>query len=262
MHNHPTPKFSIITVTYNAGQVLEDTIQSVISQTYRHVEYIIVDGASTDGSLAVIRNYESRIARIISDPDNGMYEAINKGIKVATGDIVGLLHSDDFFINPYIVSEIADMFSRTDADVVYGNGLYVDTEHTDKVIRNWVSGNYRHWKVRFGWLPLHPTVYIKRSVIEKYGMYDESYKIASDSDFLVRYLWETDLHIEYLNRYILKMRMGGLSTDSQKRKLMWNEDVRMYRSHGFFGIPEKLMKMCWKVPQFIDAKLKRKFSDD
>ncbi|MBQ2367369.1 MAG: glycosyltransferase, partial [Bacteroidaceae bacterium] len=113
------------------------------------------------------------------------------------------------------------------------------------------------WKVRLGWLPLHPTVYIKREVIERCGLYDESYKIAADSDFLVRYMYKEKLKIKYFDKYILKMRMGGNSTDSRRRKEMWNEDVRMFKGHGFWGVPEKLMKMCWKVPQFVNAKLKK-----
>lgn len=253
-------KVSIITTCFNRERTIAQAIESVLSQDYSDIEYIVVDGASTDGSLSVIRHYTNGIAKIISEPDNGMYEAINKGIKAATGDIIGLLHSDDFFISPNIISEIVETFIRTDADIVYGNGLYVDSTRTNKVVRNWVSGNYKRWKVRFGWLPLHPTVYIKRKVIDQYGLYDESYKIAADSDFLVRYLWNAKLHVAYLNQYVLKMRMGGLSTNSLRRKQMWREDVRMYKMHGFWGVPEKLMKMSLKVPQFIDAKLKRHLS--
>ena len=135
----------------------------------------------------------------------------------------------------------------------------MDAHETEKVIRDWRSGNYRRWKVRLGWLPLHPTVYIKRSAIERYGLYNENYKIAADSDFLVRYLYKAHFKVEYLGKYVVRMRMGGLSTDSQKRKAMWKEDVEMYRENGFWGVPEKILKMCWKVPQFVKAKLKRNF---
>lgn len=255
-------KVSIITSCYNREATIAQAIESVLAQDYPDIEYIVVDGASSDGTLQVINRYKKHIARIISEPDHGMYEAINKGIKAATGDVVGLLHSDDFLLTPHIISDIVEMFRRKNADLVYGNGLYVDATRTDKVIRNWISGSYRHWKVRLGWLPLHPTVYIRRGAIEQYGLYDETYKIAADSDFLVRYLWEARLRVEYLNKYILKMRMGGLSTDSLRRKQMWKEDVRMYKEHGFTGVFEKLMKMSWKVPQFIDAKLKRQFTND
>ena len=255
-------KVSIITSCYNREETIAQAIESVILQDYPDIEYIVMDGASSDNSLEIINRYRTQIAKVISETDSGMYEGINKGIKVATGDIVGLLHSDDFLINPHIISDIVARFTETNADIVYGNGLYVDSMRTGKVVRNWVSGNYRRWKVRLGWLPLHPTVYVKRNVIERLGLYNEDYKIAADSDFLVRYLWEAKLHVEYLDKYILKMRMGGLSTDRRKRKLMWDEDISMYKSHGFSGVPEKLMKMGWKIPQFIEAKFKRHYAYD
>ena len=251
-------KVSIITSCFNRESTIGQTIESVLAQDYPDIEYLIIDGASCDNSLSVIRQYknEKRITKILSEPDNGMYEAINKGIRLASGDIVGLLHSDDFFYNTHVISDIVRIFNETGADFVYGNGLYVDTEHTDRVVRNWVSGRYHRWKVRFGWLPLHPTVYIRREVLRRCGLYDESYKIAADSDLLVRYLYEANLKVEYLNRYVVRMRTGGLSTDSSRRKLMWEEDVRMYKAHGFSGIPEKLMKMGWKIPQLIRARKK------
>lgn len=250
-------KVSIITTCYNREKSIAQAIESVLAQNYPDIEYIIVDGASSDNSLKVINGYRDRVAKIISERDSGMYEAINKGLKVATGDIIGLLHSDDFLINNHIISDIVDVFGRSNAEIVYGNGLFVDAANTDRVIRDWRSGTYRRWKVRLGWLPLHPTVYIKREVIERCGLYDESYKIAADSDFLVRYMYKERLKIKYFDKYILKMRMGGNSTDSRRRKEMWNEDVRMFKGHGFWGVPEKLMKMCWKVPQFVNAKLKK-----
>lgn len=252
-------KVSIITTCYNREKTIAQAIESVLGQDYPDIEYIVVDGASTDGSFKVVRSYGSRITKVISERDGGMYEAINKGIKMATGEIVGLLHSDDFLFHPHIISEIVERFKQTAADMVYGDGLFVDAQETDKVIRDWRSGNYRRWKVRLGWLPLHPTVYIKRSAIERYGLYNENYKIAADSDFLVRYLYKADLKVEYLGKYVVRMRMGGLSTDSQKRKAMWKEDVEMFRENGFWGVPEKILKMCWKVPQFVNAKLKRHF---
>ena len=257
-------KVTIITSCFNRESTIGQTIESVLAQDYPDIEYLIVDGASCDNSLAVIGRYKGRkrIAKVLSEPDNGMYEAINKGISLATGDIVGLLHSDDFFYDEHIISDIVGIFNATGADIVYGNGLYVDAECTDRVVRTWVSGRFRRWKVRLGWLPLHPTVYIRRDVLERCGLYDESYKIASDSDFLVRYLYEHRLHVEYLDKYFVKMRMGGLSTGGASRCQIWAEDVRMYKSHGFWGVPTKLMKMAWKVPQFIDAKIKSKFHND
>ena len=252
-------RVSIITTCYNREKTIAQAIESVLSQDYPDIEYIVVDGGSTDNSFKIVRSYGSQICKAVSERDGGMYEAINKGIKMATGDIVGLLHSDDFLIHNHIISEIVERFKQTSADIVYGDGLFVDSHHTDKVIRDWRSGNYRRWKVRLGWLPLHPTVYIKRNAIEQYGLYNEKYQIAADSDFLVRYLYKADLKVGYLGKYVVRMRMGGLSTDSQKRKAMWKEDVEMFRKNGFWGVPEKILKMGWKVPQFVNAKLKREF---
>lgn len=250
-------KISIITSCFNREKTIAQTIESVLSQDYPNIEYIVVDGASKDNTLAIIKRYKGRISHIISEPDNGMYEGINKGIRAATGDIIGLLHSDDFLFSTNTISRIVKRFEETQADFIYGNGLFVDSDNTDKVVRNWMGGKYSKWKVRHGWLPLHPTCYIRKSCMDKWGLYDESYKIAADSDFLFRYLYEADLKVEYLNEYIVRMRMGGLSTDSKRRKMMWEEDIRMYKSHGMPPTLTKLEKMAWKVPQFISAKLKR-----
>lgn len=248
-------KVSIITSCFNREVTIGQAIESVLNQDYPDIEYIIIDGASTDKSLEIIKKYKDRIAKIVSEPDKGMYEALNKGIRLASGDIIGLVHSDDFLYAPDTISKIVTTFQNTNADFVYGNGLFVDPEKTDKVIRNWKSGKYRKWKVKHGWLPLHPTCYIKKSCIDKLGLYDETYKIAADSDFLVRYLYEANLKVYYLDEYIVRMRMGGLSTDSKRRKKMWEEDIRMYKNHGFNPTLTKIQKMAWKVPQFITAKL-------
>lgn len=249
-------KVSIITSCFNREATIAQAIESVLAQDYPNIEYIVVDGASRDKSLQIINKYKDKITKIISEPDKGMYEALNKGIRLATGDIIGLVHSDDFLYGKDTISKMVATFQKTDADFIYGNGLFVDPQNTDKVIRNWIGGSYSKWKVKHGWLPLHPTCYIKKSCIDKLGLYDESYKIAADSDFLVRYLYEADLKVYYLNEYIVRMRMGGLSTDSKRRKKMWEEDIRMYKSHGFNPTLTKFQKMAWKVPQFISAKLK------
>lgn len=247
-------KVTIITSCYNRKETIGCAIDSVLAQDYPDIEYIVVDGSSTDGSLDVIRSYGGRIAKLISEPDHGMYEAINKGIRAATGDVVGLLHSDDFFYDEHVISHVVRRLEETGADFLYGNGLFVNSENTGKVIRNWIGGTYRTWKVRHGWLPLHPTCYIKRDAMMKRGLYNETYKIAADSDFLLRYLMGGDLTVTYLNEYIVRMRMGGLSTDSGRRKQMWKEDIRVYHSHGINPIVAKIEKMMWKVPQFVKAK--------
>ena len=250
-------KVSIITSCFNRATTIRGAIESVLAQDYNDIEFIVVDGSSTDGSLDIIREYADRISIIISEPDHGMYEAINKGIRVATGEIIGLLHSDDFFYDNGVIGRIVERMKRTHADFLYGDGLFVNPDDTNKVVRNWIGGGYRLWKVRHGWLPLHPTCYIRRDVMTRLGLYNESYKIAADSDLLVRYLLTGGLTVTYLNENVVRMRMGGLSTDSAKRKKMWEEDIRVYVSHGLWPTLTKLEKMAWKVPQFVLALLKK-----
>ena len=251
-------KISIITSCYNRVSTIRGAIESLLSQDYPDLEYIIVDGASTDGSVEVIRDaiegHEDKV-KFISEPDHGMYEAINKGIRMATGDYIGLVHSDDFLYSSHTISDIAKRLKETHADFLYGDGLFVNAENTDKVVRKWIGGTYRLWKVRHGWLPLHPTCYIRRDVMEKLGGYDESYMIAADTDLLVRYLLDNHVKTDYLKKYIVRMRMGGMSTDNSRRAKMWKEDIRVYSSHGFKHVTlTKIEKMLWKVPQFVMAK--------
>lgn len=252
-------KVSLITTCYNRAATIQGAIESVLSQDYPDIEYIIVDGLSNDGSVDTIKSMMDdgrwkKSWKFISERDHGMYEAINKGIRMATGEIIGLVHSDDFLYDNHVISDIVKRLEETNADFLYGDGVFVNANDINKPVRNWKGGTYRRWKVACGWLPLHPTCYIRRDVMMREGLYDESYKIAADSDLLFRYLYMANLNVTYLKRKIVRMRMGGLSTDNAKRKLMWDEDVRMYRSHGRWGVPTKIMKMMWKVPQFIEAK--------
>ena len=248
---------SIITTCYNRASTIQGAIESVLAQDYPNIEYIIVDGLSNDGSMDVIKRYQGRVAKIISERDHGMYEAINKGVRMATGEIIGLVHSDDFLYDNHVISDVVKKFKETGADFVYGDGVYVNYLDTQKIVRNWIGGSYYRWKVSCGWLPLHPTCYIRRDVMMREGLYDESYKIAADTDLLVRYLYKAHLKVVYMKRKIIRMRMGGLSTNSEKRRQMWNEDIRLYKAHGFWATPVKIMKMMWKVPQFIEAKFMR-----
>ena len=248
-------KVSIITSCYNRASTIRDAIESVLSQNYPDIEYIIVDGLSNDGSMDIINQYKDKVAKIVSERDHGMYEAINKGIRLATGDIIGLVHSDDMLYDNEVISDVVMKFENTGTDFVYGDGIYVKSDNIFEKVRVWDGGSYHRWKVRLGWLPLHPTCYIRRDVMMREGLYDESYRIAADTDLLVRYLYKARLKVEYMHRRIICMRMGGLSTDSGKRRQMWNEDIRLYKAHGFGALPTKFMKMAWKVPQFIMAKM-------
>ena len=247
-------KVSIITVCYNRVATIGRTIESVLAQDYANIEYIVVDGASTDGTKEVVERYAARLACFISEPDKGMYEALNKGIHRATGDIIGVLHSDEVMPHASIVSTIVKEMEAQGADMLYGDGLFV---RDGRVVRDWQGGTFHRWKVRLGWLPLHTTCYVRREVQLRVGDYDERYRIAADTDMLLRLCYDTPLKICYLKAYLVSMEMGGLSTDSRRRKEMWHEDVCIYQRHGMPGNLLKVLKMAWKIPQFIKAKWKR-----
>lgn len=255
-------KVSIITTCYNRVKTIRDAIESVKAQTYEDIEYIIVDGASTDGSVEVIKTAiaqgfnNSGGVKFISEPDGGMYEAVNKGLNLATGDVVGLLHSDDMFYDNHVVADIVDDFHKKDnVDFVYGDGLFVNPDDVFNVVRKWIGGRFSTRKVKHGWLPLHPTCYVRRNILNFPKPYNEKYKIAADTDFLIKTLLREDIQVRYLPRYIVRMRMGGLSTDSKRRKQMWKEDMDIFLKNGFkHPLLTKLEKMMWKVPQFIKAK--------
>jgi len=252
-------KVSIITTCYNRCNTIRNAMESVLAQNYPDIEYIVVDGASTDGSVEVIREMMKDARwkstyKFVSEPDEGMYEAINKGIRMTTGDVIGLVHSDDMLYDNRVISDVAKKFEESKADFVYADGIFVNAQNIDKIVRYWKSGSYHRWEVKLGWLPLHTTCYIRRDVMQKEGLYDESYKIAADTEFLVRYLYEARLNVVYMKRLVVRMRMGGLSTNRKSRRQIWREDIRLYKAHGFAASPTKLMKMMRKVPQFIKKK--------
>ena len=258
-------KVTIITACYNRAGTIRNALESVLRQTYPDIEYIVVDGASTDGSVSVIKEClrseklrvknENFSVKFISEPDHGMYEAINKGIRMATGDIIALCHSDDQLYDEYTVEKVVREFKKQpEADMVYADGIFVN-EH-GKAIRVWKGGKNRRWKLNCGWLPLHTTFYIKKSVFDKYGLYDESYRIAADTKMLLRLLYQERLKTAYLNQYVVRMLMGGNSTAMNRQQEMWQEDIRVFREMDFrFPAWMKLMKMMWKPSQFIRGKL-------
>lgn len=246
-------KVSIITTCYNREATIRDCIESVLAQDYADIEYIIIDGASQDRSMDIINEYKDKISLIVSERDGGMYEAINKGIRLATGDVVGLMHSDDVFYASDRISRWVSAFEEGGVDIVYGNGLFVKQDDTNVVVRNWVSGTYSKRRIKNGWLPLHPTVYIKRACFAQAGYYDESFRIAADSDFLIRYLYQSDFSIAYIDEYIVRMRMGGLSTSPGTLLKKWKEDLRMYRKNSFAPYYTLFLKVLSKIPQFFTA---------
>lgn len=245
-------KVSVITVCYNRKATIEQSIKSVLDQDYPDIEYIIVDGNSSDGTQEIIRPYLDKIAKYISEPDKGMYDAINKGLGLATGDIVGLMHSDDVFYDTAVVSKIIEKFkNNSNINAIYGDGIYVTNDDEQKIVRNRIGGDYDYKRLKSGWLPLHPTVYIKKSIIEKYGYYNLDFKIASDTEFLLRYLFKHKINVAYLNTYIVKMRMGGLSTSYRRAFEVLREDYRIYKFHNVSGIWGVFQKKMLALLQYL-----------
>jgi glycosyltransferase involved in cell wall biosynthesis len=243
---------SIITICYNRSQTISNCIQSVLHQDYPYIEYIVIDGSSKDGTTGIIESYGDKIAKFISEPDNGMYDAINKGLALATGDIVGLMHSDDVFYDASVISKIVVSFENNpNTDAIYGNGIYVTNDDEQKTVRNRIGGEYDYKRLKKGWLPLHPTVYIRKSIIDKYGNYDLNFKIASDTEFLLRYLFKYKIKITYLNNYIVKMRMGGLSTSYKRAFQVLYEDYKIYKYHNLSGVRSVFQKKLLAITQYL-----------
>lgn len=219
-------KISIITVTYNSAATLEQTIQSVISQTYPDIEYIIVDGKSSDETLQIIDKYKSGISKFVSEKDKGLYDAINKGIGLCNGEIIGILHSDDFYIDNKVIEKYAELFSKTSCDAVYSDLYYVDKTDTNKIIRKWKSGNYKSNAFVNGWMPPHPTFFVKKACYQQLGKFDLQFTSAADYELMLRFIHKHKIKIAYLPEYTVKMRVGGKSNESVKNRINANMEDR------------------------------------
>lgn len=245
-------RVSIITICYNRKATIAKAIESVLFQDYPNIEYIIIDGNSTDGTKDIVNSYADKISTFISEPDKGMYDALNKGLKVATGDVIGLMHSDDEFYDATVVTKIVSAFQNNpNTDGIYGNGIYISNDDHERIIRNRIGGAYSLEKVKSGWLPLHPTVYLKKTCIEKFGDYNLDFKIASDTEFLLRYLYKYKIKMTYLNEYIVKMRMGGMSTSSKRALEVLHEDYTIYKHHGLPALRVVFQKKLIAIKQYL-----------
>jgi glycosyltransferase involved in cell wall biosynthesis len=246
-------KISIITVTFNSAETIEKTIQSVISQSYKNLEYIIVDGKSTDETLAIIETYKSHITKIVSEKDNGLYDALNKGIALATGDIIGILHSDDFYTDTNVLQLYADTFSKNKLDAVYSDLYYVDRINTAKIIRKWKSGSYKANSFLYGWMPPHPTFFVKSDCYKKFGNFNLQFKSAADYELMLRFIHKNKINITYLQYFTVKMRVGGKSNASVTNRVNANiEDRKAWEINNlkpyFFTLYFKPLR---KIIQFL-----------
>ncbi len=213
-------KVSIITVVYNGKNTIEDCLKSIYSQTYPAIEHIVVDGGSTDGTLDIIKRNKKSISKWISEPDKGIYDALNKGIKMAAGDIIGFLHADDVYAHDKVIETVVSNMKKYNVDSCYGDLLYVDKNNTNKIIRYWKSQPYRNGLFRKGWMPPHPTFFVKKEVYEKYGYFNTNFKIASDYELMLRFLHKYKISTCYIPEVLIKMRLGGASNRSLKNLII------------------------------------------
>jgi glycosyltransferase len=244
-------KISIVTIVYNNKNNIADCIQSVRDQNYKDIEHIVIDGGSTDGTQAIIESNIEGIAHYISEKDNGLYNALNKGIKLASGDIIGILHSDDIFFSHDTLQIVERKFQETNADLVYANGLYVDKEDESKVKRVYNSRPLRKIYLFFGWIPLHTTIFVRSSIFQKYGLYNENYSISSDYDISIRWFKNDNINKVFLNQFVVKMRLGGKSTSASLQRKKSSEDLLIIKNHRLCGYLTLFFKIIRKIPQYL-----------
>lgn len=244
-------KISIITIVYNNHLHIADCIRSVQAQSYHNIEHIVIDGGSTDGTQAVIEPFIAQLAYYESAKDRGLYDALNKGILKATGEVVGILHSDDLYYEPDTIERIVKTYHKTETDIVYAHGLYVERKDISKVRRIYPSKPFRLRYLKFGWVPLHTTIYVRRSLFEKYGLYDTHYSIASDYDMTLRWLTNKNVRSVYLNRFVVRMRLGGKSTTARLQKKKSLEDLDIIKHYHLYGPYTLGFKIVRKIPQYI-----------
>jgi len=248
-------KISIITVVYNNKETIKDAIDSVLGQTYKNIEYIIVDGASTDGTIEVIQSYGDKVSKFISEKDTGIYDAMNKGISLASGDIIGILNSDDFYVDEYVLEKIVKEFESKNVDSVYADLVYVNPQDLNKVVRYYNSSYFTPEKFAYGWMPAHPTFFVKKEVYEKFGVFKTDYKIAADYELLTRFLARNKITYSYIKKPIVKMRIGGASTNGIKSNYILNKEIiRACRENNIYT---NWIMVLSKLPQKVLGLLKK-----
>ena len=246
-------KISIITAVKNNRKFIGDAIVSVLNQTYPQIEYIVIDGDSTDGTLNIIRKYDDYITKWISEPDEGIYYALNKGIDMATGDVIGFLHSDDVFADNRAVEEVAKRFLQYPVKIVYSDLEYVFKNNLNKVFRYWKAGGYKKVSFGFGWMPPHPTLFVRRDVYEQFGKFNTDYKIAADYDLILRLLSKHRVPSTYISEVLVRMRVGGKSNMGIKNILKKSREDYLILKNNRIGFPllTVILKNLSKIRQFI-----------
>ena len=244
-------KISVITIVYNNREFITDCIESVLSQSYPNVEHIVIDGGSTDGTLDVLNGYRNQLSALISEKDKGLYDALNKGIRLATGDVVGVLHSDDLYYEPDTLKKVIAEFESSGADLLYANGMYVPRDDIRQVKRIYKAKPFSRHYINFGWIPLHTTIYVRRELFQSYGLYDDNFHIAGDYDISLRWFKNPDIKKHFLNEWVVKMRLGGKSTTSHLQKRKSGEDLAIIKRHHLPGSFTLFCKIARKIPQYL-----------
>lgn len=246
-------KVSVITVCFNSAATIGEALASVAMQTHPEIEHIVIDGASRDDTLAIVRAQGAHLSRVVSEKDSGIYNAMNKGLRMASGDLVGFLNADDTFAHPDVVASIArTAAAHPQADAVYGDLVYVRDGRPQQVLRHWHSGVFRRERLRFGWMPPHPTFYLRSSRLAKLGFFNESLRIAADYDFMLRCLSRPDAQAVHIPDVLVRMRTGGASNRSLKALARKSgEDLRALRENRVGGWFTLLCKNLRKLPQFF-----------
>jgi len=245
-------KISVVTAVFNARDTVEDTIQSVLDQTHHDIELVVIDGGSTDGTVEILKGYKDKLDVFVSEPDAGIYDALNKGIARATGDVVGFLHADDLYADSGVLSRVAAAFDDAIVDAVYGDLVYVSKSQPDRVIRYWQAGGFSAKKLKHGWMPPHPTFYVRKTVYETLGVFDTSFRIAADYDCILRFLGNNRIHCGYIPDVLVKMRIGGASNRSLGNIMLKSkEDYSALKRNGVGGLWALVWKNISKLPQFL-----------
>jgi glycosyltransferase len=246
------PLISIITITYNSEESILRTLDSINSQTFQDFEYIVIDGKSSDKTIDIINDHKIKINKLISEKDNGIYDALNKGIKESNGKYIGFLHSDDKFYSKDSLKSIVDSLIENDSDIIYGDLKYVSKGPTYRVIRKWVSGSFKRYKLHLGWMPPHPTLYMKKSLYKKNGVFNTNLKISADYDLMTRNFSKQNLKITYLKRYLVLMTLGGESNKNiNNLYIALKEDIFSMRTNKIFWPLALIFKKLSKIKQFI-----------
>lgn len=246
-------KISIITVCYNSSATIDDAIRSVANQRNVVVEHVLIDGASTDNTVEIIKKHKS-VTTLVSEHDKGIYDAMNKGIALATGDVVGTLNADDFYANQNVLEEISQVFSDANVDACYGDLVYVNQRDAKKIVRYWKSKNFIPDLFKHGWMPAHPTFFVRKNVYERLGGFDLSYKIAADFELLFRFIEKNKIRTKYLPKVLVKMRLGGTTNKNLSNILKQNQEIVaiLNKHYGDFSIVKfALKKLFNRINQFI-----------